>query len=379
MRRCAAGLAVLFIAAALVSVWPGGARANGSLVDPPSRLYACRFLERFSPACANLWESNPQALFDWMDVSLPDVAGRHRQAIPNGQLCSAGQTKYAALDRASQDWPVTDLVALPSGIFRLTYQAIEAHPAEYVRVYLTREGFNSTTNALGWADLELVYTSRSLPAADVHEFDILLPPRTGQQILYTIFQRSDSPEAFYACADVRLLTVDGRASTTLAPDGGNSLTTMTTRRSTTSTLRQSTTTTEPSTTTTRKKRAITISRASSTSSTTAPQTSSTASTTSTTEVSTTTSSTSSTIAESENDTSTTDGAVVLIPRAADAGDAANTGGVVREVAADFSDLSSTSTEEGGSLATVIALMASGLLAIAGITTHLTRGRTRRAL
>ncbi|NEE31025.1 lytic polysaccharide monooxygenase, partial [Streptomyces sp. SID7982] len=33
-------------------------------------------------------------------------------------------------------------------------------------------------------------------------FDGTIPERSGRQLVYTIWQRSDSPEAFYACSDV---------------------------------------------------------------------------------------------------------------------------------------------------------------------------------
>ena len=31
-----------------------------------------------------------------------------------------------------------------------------------------------------------------------------LPPRTGRHVIYHVWQRDDSPEAFYACVDVLL-------------------------------------------------------------------------------------------------------------------------------------------------------------------------------
>lgn len=33
-------------------------------------------------------------------------------------------------------------------------------------------------------------------------FDGTVPARAGRQLIYTVWQRSDSPEAFYACSDV---------------------------------------------------------------------------------------------------------------------------------------------------------------------------------
>jgi chitin-binding protein len=69
---------------------------------------------------------------------------------------------------------------------------------------LTEPGFDARTDTLRWSDLEQVYDSGALPASTQNRFALALPDRSEPAILYTIWQRSDSPEAFYACSDVTI-------------------------------------------------------------------------------------------------------------------------------------------------------------------------------
>src|SRR5690606_4261604 len=65
-RRAVLGVALL--AASLSTATR--ADAHGSLEFPPSRTYACRFLEPDNPMCRQAWDANPQALYDWMEVNI---------------------------------------------------------------------------------------------------------------------------------------------------------------------------------------------------------------------------------------------------------------------------------------------------------------------
>ncbi|MEM9516343.1 MAG: lytic polysaccharide monooxygenase [Actinomycetota bacterium] len=204
------------LAATALGVVGGGAGAHGSNADPPSRTYACRFLEPDNPRCAAAWSAEPQALYDWMEVNIGDAAGRHRELIPDGQLCSAGRAKFAAFDEPGADWPVTELSREADGHSHVLFEATAPHATQYFWYYLTREGFDPS-QPLRWDDLELVYNSGALPAAPSYHFDIWFPERTGRHILYMIWQRSDSPEAFYSCSDVTLEPLTTPPPTTAPP------------------------------------------------------------------------------------------------------------------------------------------------------------------
>jgi chitin-binding protein len=187
------------IAAALACALPALASAHGDLAAPAGRTTVCHLLNRDAPPCAAAWRADPQALYDWMEVNLGDVAGRHRERIPDGQLCSAGRAKYAAFDAPGGGWPAT---SIQPGRQTFSYNAVAPHATQYFRLYLTKEGWDDT-RALRWDDLELIYDSGRRPAEASPQFAVDVPARTGHQLLYLVWQRSDSPEAFYSCADVR--------------------------------------------------------------------------------------------------------------------------------------------------------------------------------
>jgi chitin-binding protein len=208
-------LALAGSVAAGVAVWAADqeAQAHGSVQRPASRAYSCRFEQPDNPMCAAAWTAGSQALYDWMEVNIGDVDGAHRQRIPDGKLCSAGRDKYAAFDRPG-DWPLTHLQPNSAGQYDVVYTSTAPHATAYYRLLITRAGFDARTDTLRWADLEPVYDSGPRPAAAQNHFSVALPARSEPAILYTIWQRSDSPEAFYACSDV---TVGGGGSAPTAP------------------------------------------------------------------------------------------------------------------------------------------------------------------
>lgn len=177
--------------------------AHGSTQVPASRVHACRFDQPGNSMCSQASAANPQAIYDWMEVNIGDADGRHRDLIPDGQLCSAGRSKYAAFDEPG-DWPLTHLQSNSSGEYEVVYVNTAPHATAYYRLMLTKPGFDARTDRLNWDDLEQVYESGPLPAAEQNRFTVQLPARSEPAILYVIWQRSDSPEAFYSCSDVTI-------------------------------------------------------------------------------------------------------------------------------------------------------------------------------
>ncbi|WP_394830734.1 lytic polysaccharide monooxygenase [Pendulispora rubella] len=180
------------------------AYAHGSMEAPLSRVYGCRLENPESPksaACkAAIALGGTQAAYDWNEVNIPNAAGNHRGLIPDGKLCSAGRDKYKGFDLARSDWPATNLPSNASYTFR--YKATAPHRGAF-ELYVTRNGYNPS-QPLRWADLERFHTVTD-PALSNGAYQI--PARTpsgksGRHIIYAIWQRSDSPEAFYSCSDV---------------------------------------------------------------------------------------------------------------------------------------------------------------------------------
>ncbi|MFG3498328.1 lytic polysaccharide monooxygenase [Streptomyces sp. NPDC047928] len=189
---------------ALVGLTAAPAAAHGSMTDPVSRVSACHAEGPESPksaACkAAVAASGTQAFYDWNEVNIGDAAGRHRELIPDGKLCSAGRDKYKGLDLARGDWPAS---ALTSGNHTFRYRATAPHRGSF-ELYVTKDGYDPS-KPLTWADLE------DKPFAKVTDpklengsyvFDGTVPAKSGRHLVYSIWQRSDSPEAFYTCSDV---------------------------------------------------------------------------------------------------------------------------------------------------------------------------------
>ncbi|MFB4195544.1 lytic polysaccharide monooxygenase auxiliary activity family 9 protein, partial [Streptomyces carpaticus] len=201
--RAAATVAALAVAPLMIGLAtapPAG--AHGSLEDPVSRVKTCFDEGPESPvsdACRDLVAiGGTQPLYDWNEVNLADAAGRHRELIPDGALCSAGRDKYAGLDRARADWPASTLSAGPH-TFR--YRATAPHRGGF-ELFITKEGYDPAT-PLRWSDLESFGEVTDPPLEDgSYVFDLTVPERSGRHLVYSVWQRSDSPEAFYTCSDV---------------------------------------------------------------------------------------------------------------------------------------------------------------------------------
>ncbi|MFI2643501.1 lytic polysaccharide monooxygenase [Streptomyces sp. NPDC018610] len=205
-RRRAAALAVLGLAPlALTALAAAPAAAHGSMGDPVSRVSQCYAEGPESPrsaACeAAVAVGGTQALYDWNGIRIGDAGGRHQALIPDGKLCSAGVEEFKGLDLARADWPAT---AVKSGSYTFRYRVTAPHKGTF-NVYITKPGYDPA-KPLAWAELDLEHPVATVtdPVASggFYTFSGTLPERTGRQLLYAVWQRSDSPEAFYSCSDV---------------------------------------------------------------------------------------------------------------------------------------------------------------------------------
>lgn len=205
-RRKVAAVATLGLAPlALTALAAAPASAHGSMGDPVSRVAQCYAEGPESPtseACeAAVAAGGTQALYDWNGIRIGDAAGRHRELIPDGKLCSANSEAFKGLDLARADWPAT---SVSSGSYTFKYRVTAPHKGTF-KVYLTKPGYDPT-KPLAWDDLDLAnpVATATDPAASggFYTFSGSLPERSGKQLLYAIWQRSDSPEAFYSCSDV---------------------------------------------------------------------------------------------------------------------------------------------------------------------------------
>lgn len=206
---------ILLLTTALAKI----ADAHGNIVSPASRNYGCwqRWGSDFQnpamatqdPMCWQAWQADPQAMWNWNGLFREGVAGNHQGAIPDGQLCSAGRTqsgRYNAMDTVG-DWKAQSI----GNNFSVKLYDQASHGADYIRVYVTKQGYNPITQPLGWGNLELLGQIGNTPASQWTpesaggvsiQVGASAPGRTGRHIVYTIWQASHLDQSYYFCSDV---------------------------------------------------------------------------------------------------------------------------------------------------------------------------------
>jgi predicted carbohydrate-binding protein with CBM5 and CBM33 domain len=160
---------------------------------------------------------------------VPGVDGNDRKFVPDGQLCGGGLDAFKGLNIARDDFPATSVTG--GKTLSIKYRATIAHQGSF-RVYLTRQGY-SPTRKLAWGDLG------SKPLTDVanpplkdgaFQFGVKLPQRTGRQILFIVWQTSNTPDTYYSCSDLAFPA----APATTAPPAKKAVVKTTTRPATAS-------------------------------------------------------------------------------------------------------------------------------------------------
>lgn len=185
--------------------------AHGSMEIPISRIYQC-FKEGpenlTSEVCKSFVAmSGKQPLYDWDMVNQFNAADNHKAVVPDGTLCAGGRDKYAGLNMTRTDWLTTKLTPDVNGQVNLVFRATVPHASKYFRFYLTKDSYDFS-KPLKWDDLDPPFCEflNDPPLENGrYNFNCALPTnKSGRRILYMIWQRRDSAEAFYACSDVLL-------------------------------------------------------------------------------------------------------------------------------------------------------------------------------
>jgi chitin-binding protein len=212
MRISTFGLAVCGLAfVPAQAMLSSSAFAHGSMEDPISRVYRC-FKEGpeapKSDACKAVVDAGgTQPLYDWMEVNQSNANGHHKKVVPDGTLCGGGRDKYVGLDLPRKDWHKTKIRPNAKHKVTFTFYATTTHATKYFRFYVTRQGWDRKA-PLTWKTLRKFATVRK-PQADSdnrYRMTVKLPVgRKGAHVIYVVWQRSDSPEAFYSCSDVRIV------------------------------------------------------------------------------------------------------------------------------------------------------------------------------
>ncbi|MGY0058447.1 lytic polysaccharide monooxygenase auxiliary activity family 9 protein [Streptomyces sp. LZ34] len=200
------------LSAALLALipWTGTASAHGSVIDPASRNYGCwlRWANDFQnpemaqkdPMCWQAWQDNPNAMWNWNGLYRNGSAGNFPAVVPDGQLCSGGHTegnRYNSLDTVGA-WQTTNI----SNNFTVKLYDQASHGADYFLVYVTRQGYDPTTQPLKWSDLQQVAKTGKYGPSQNYSIDVKTSGYTGRHVVYTIWQASHMDQTYFLCSDV---------------------------------------------------------------------------------------------------------------------------------------------------------------------------------
>ncbi|MFD5317677.1 lytic polysaccharide monooxygenase [Streptomyces sp. NPDC127098] len=203
--------AALAVAMVVASPWSTPtASAHGSVQDPVSRVYGCMLRWEYTwndpavgeqdPMCYRAWQENPNAMWGWPGLYREGTGGDFQAHIPDNQLCSAGHTydaEFAAMDTPGPWW-TTEL----DNDFTVDVYDLARHGADYLQVYVTRQGYDAETDALDWGDLERVAETGRYGPAEHYTVDVSAPGRTGHHVVYTIWKASHADQIYFMCSDV---------------------------------------------------------------------------------------------------------------------------------------------------------------------------------
>ncbi len=213
-RNCFLQTIYLFLVICLIALvlFPSIAIPHGTIISPESRIYKCRFLgnpeNHIDPACrAAIALAGTQPIYDWNSLRQANANSRHQEIIPDGQLCSGGNSTFRGMDLVRTDWRTTPIAPDANGQFEFIYYATAPHATKDMILYITNGNWQ-TGQPIKWSDMEEFCRFGNVPLVqdgnnrNVYRMTCTLPARTGQHVIYNIWQRSDSPEAFYSCSDV---------------------------------------------------------------------------------------------------------------------------------------------------------------------------------
>ena len=194
--------------------------AHGTMETPISRAYRCYLENPENPQSTACWaaiqKGGTQQFYDWSGINRFDANDQHRAIIPDGKLCSAGKESHKGLDLARDDWVAQPISPDANGNFEFVFMGAAPHASKYFDFYVTKDGYDPT-QPLKWSDLEdapFCHITNVTLADGRYRMTCPLPAKSGKHVIYNIWQRSDSPEAFYTCMDVAFVGSSGTPTPT---------------------------------------------------------------------------------------------------------------------------------------------------------------------
>jgi chitin-binding protein len=275
VRRALATVAATALAATgLIAFASAPAQAHGNVNDPVARGYRCLKLygdahlstsyKDSDPMCWNAFNvGDPSAMWNWNGMLRDGLGSNYRSGVPDGTLCSAGGNASSSGRYNYLDTPGNWVATNKSSSFKLNLVDQASHNADWIDVYISKDGYDPTTERLAWGDLALVgqtgYDSGtgvvdSAVGGKAYSVNVNASGYNGRRVLFTVWKAGHSDQLYFLCSDVNIGGTGGgtttrpttttTTTTSTRPGGG----TTTTTRPTTTTTRPTTTTTRPTTT-----------------------------------------------------------------------------------------------------------------------------------
>ncbi|WP_243705036.1 lytic polysaccharide monooxygenase [Micromonospora sp. KC723] len=190
--------------------WPAPAQAHGTIINPATRAYRCwqvwgsnhtnPAMQQQDPMCWRAFQANPDTMWNWMSALRDGLRGNFQGTTPNGQLCSNALSRNDSLNQPGP-WKTTNV----GRNFTIHLYDQASHGADYFRVYVSKNGFNPTTQRLGWGNLDFItQTGRYPPAKDI-TFNVSTSGYTGHHIVFVIWQASHLDQTYMWCSDVNFV------------------------------------------------------------------------------------------------------------------------------------------------------------------------------
>jgi chitin-binding protein len=204
-RRGVIALVVSILACTFV--WAPTASGHGTIVGPATRAYQCweswgsqhtsPAMQQEDPMCYQAYRANADTMWNWMSALRDGLGGNFQAATPDGQLCSNALLRNDSLNTPGR-WRTTNV----GSNFSVHLYDQASHGADYFRVYISKNGFDPTTQKLGWGNLDFItQTGRYAPAKDI-TFNVQTSGYRGHHVLFTIWQASHLDQAYMWCSDV---------------------------------------------------------------------------------------------------------------------------------------------------------------------------------
>lgn len=210
VRNPARALVLVLALAVGMVIWPSGAQAHGTIINPASRAYQCwdswgsqhmnPAMQQEDPMCYQAFQSNPDTMWNWMSALRDNLGGNFQGSTPNGQLCSNGLSRNNSLNQPGQ-WRTTNV----GSNFSIQLYDQASHGSDFFRVYISKQGFNPATQSLGWGDLDFITQTGSYPQTQNVTFNVSTSGYSGHHIVFVIWQAAHLDQTYMWCSDVNFV------------------------------------------------------------------------------------------------------------------------------------------------------------------------------